>query len=161
MSDVLFRPARDDDGAALCSLIEPIFGEYDGVLFIPEEMPELRAIATAFGEGAFWVGERGGEVVACAGWIPMDAHRIELKKLYVRRDQRRQGTARRLVTMVEAAAQARSGSAVVELWSDAKFVEAHAFYRSLGYASDGRTRLLHDASDTLELFFSRRCVARE
>lgn len=154
----VIRAARDDDFEGLCRLIEPIFGEYEGVLFIVDEMPELRTIATTFGEagGAFWCVEHQDEVVGCVGWTPCSSRpeSVELKKLYVHRELRRSGIGGRLVARVEEAARTR-GSRAVELWSDAAFTTAHRFYRRRGYVHDGRTRELHDASDTVELYFRR------
>lgn len=158
MSALSLRAARDDDFEALCGLIEPIFAEYEGVLFLLEEMPELRCIATTFegAGGAFWCAEHDGELVGCVGFVPSDAG-VELKKLYVRRDHRRHGLGGSLTACVEDAARAR-GAAAVELWSDAKFTTAHRFYRGRGYEHDGRTRDLDDASNTTELYFYRRMV---
>jgi len=149
------RDARDEDGAALCTLIEPIFAEYKGVLFIQHEMPELMHIATTFVEagGAFWVAERDDEVVGCVGWVP-HGEGVELKKLYVARNERERGLGRRLVERVETAAKAR-GATYVELWSDSKFLPAHRFYTRRGYARDGRSRDLDDESATTELYFRK------
>lgn len=147
------RDARDEDGEALCALIEPIFAEYDGVLFILDEMPELERIATAFDRGGFWVAERNGAVVGCVGWMP-HGDGVELKKLYVAKTERERGLGRALVERVEAAAE-RRGAAFVELWSDSKFVPAHRFYAKRGYVRDGRQRALDDASDTIEFYFRK------
>ena len=154
-SDVLLRPARDADGPAVSALIEPIFAEYEGVLFIPEEMPELETLATTFARagGAFFCAERDGRVVGCVGWVPSRDDHLELKKLYVAKSERRSGLGSRLAGLVEE--EARRRGLAVELWSDAKFVTAHHFYERRGYRRDGRTRELHDASDTLEYYFRR------
>jgi len=148
-------PARDDHGAGLMALIEPIFAEYDGVLFLLEEMPELERIATTFEQdgGQFWCAFRGCRLVGCCGWTPTaDGNGVELKKLYVARDERRHKLGHRLTCRVEEAARAR-GKAFVELWSDVKFDAAHRFYEARGYQRDGRTRELGDASDTVEYYF--------
>jgi putative acetyltransferase len=149
------RDARDEDAEGLCALIEPIFGEYEGVLFLIEEMPELLRIRSAFDEmgGAFWCAERGGTIVGCVGYAP-HGDGVELKKLYVAASERKQGLGAQLVDRVEAAARAR-GAGFVELWSDSKFVTAHRFYQRRGYVHDGRTRALDDASHTIEFYFRR------
>lgn len=154
MSAVL-RDARDEDGQALVALIEPIFAEYDGVLFILDEMPELMHIASTFGAegGGFWVAERDGVVVGCVGWVP-HGDGVELKKLYVAKTEREQGLGRTLVERVEEAA-ARYGAAFVELWSDSMFLPAHRFYAKRGYVRDGRQRELDDASETIEFYFRK------
>lgn len=166
---ITIRAATDADSDALCALIAGIFAEYEGVLFLLDEMPELRAIATAFraAQGEFWcaeqageqsgeqTAEQGGEIVGCVGYTPSkEGAGIELKKLYVRGDQRRHGLGARLVDRVEEAARGR-GAAFVELWSDVKFETAHRFYERRGYRRDGRTRELHDESDTVEYHFRK------
>jgi putative acetyltransferase len=152
---VHIRAARDADGAALIELIRSIFAEYDGVLFVLDEMPELEHIAEDFvsAGGRFWCAELQGRLVGCIGYAPMGGG-VELKKLYVAEDQRRAGLATRLVALVERAARDR-GACFIELWSDVKFDAAHRFYQRLGFDPDGRTRALHDASDTYEYYFRK------
>lgn len=151
--DIRIAKARDEDAAGLIALIEPIYAEYEGVLFLLEEMPELESIATSYAKsgGAFWVALRGERLVGSIGWVPA-GEGIELRKLYVARDERRQKLGHRLAGMVEDTARAR-GAAFVELWSDVKFTTAHRFYEARGYRRDGRTRRLHDKSDTVEYYF--------
>ena len=67
---------------------------------------------------------------------------------------RRQGLARRLAGMVEDAGRGR-GSRFLELWSDTRFLEGHAFYEALGYRRTGRTRALNDLSNTTEFHFTK------
>src|SRR3982074_1730178 len=103
--DATLRDARDDDAAGLIALIGGGFAQYPGcVLDVDGEIPELRAIASAFARkgGRFWVVERRGAVVACVGTNPAEqASGWELRKLYVRSDQRRQGLGAMLCDRVE------------------------------------------------------------
>jgi putative acetyltransferase len=154
VAGIVVRDALDEDGQAICALIEPIFSEYEGVLFDLEEMPELLCIATTFKQagGAFWCACRDDQVVGCIGWTPATSgNGIELKKLYVAKHERQHGLGRLLAGRVEQDAR-RGGSDFVELWSDTKFVTAHRFYQQRGYLRGG-TRELHDKSDTVEYFF--------
>ena len=77
--EVLIRDARDSDAAARIALIGGAFAEYEGcVLDVDNELPELRAIATAFRSfgGRFWVGELHGAVVASIGYsVPSESDR--------------------------------------------------------------------------------------
>ena len=41
----------------------------------------------------------------------------------------------------------------MELWSDTRFREAHAFYTAMGYTQTGRERDLHDRSESSEFEF--------
>jgi putative acetyltransferase len=153
--DVRIVPARDEHAQGLIALIEPIFHEYEGVLFVLEEMPELERIATAFasGGGEFWCAFRSEALVGSVGYVPM-GQGLELKKLYVAATERGHGLGARLLSLVEEAAR-RRGASFVELWSDVKFETAHRFYERRGYRRDGRTRELGDASDTVEYYFRR------
>jgi putative acetyltransferase len=155
LGGIAIVPGRDDHGPGLIQLIEPIFAEYDGVLFLMEEMPELRSIATRFNRdgGQFWCAFRGERLIGCVGWTPATrAGGVELKKLYVAKDERRHKLGHVLTARVEAAGRARAGG-FVELWSDVKFTAAHRFYEARDYRRDGRTRELGDKSDTVESYF--------
>ena len=156
MSAVI-RPVRDSDAEGLIRLIDVCWSAYEGcILDVDAEEPQLRAMRSHFDAigGEYWVAEGpGGGIAAGGGWAPaIDSAGTEMHKLYVRAEIRRQGLARRLVGMAEAAAR-RRGSRFVELWSDTRFLEAHAFYEALGYRRTGRTRDLDDLSRTTEFHF--------
>ncbi len=156
MSAVI-RPVRDKDADGLIRLIDVCWSAYEGcVLDVDAEEPQLRAMRSHFDTlgGEYWVVEgAGGDIAAAGGWAPAtNPAGIELHKLYVLAELRRRGVARRLVRMAETAA-GRRGSRFVELWSDTRFLEAHAFYEALGYRRTGRTRELHDLSNTTEFHF--------
>jgi putative acetyltransferase len=157
VNEVTFRDAVDADSEALIALLGGVFEEYPGcVMDVDGEMPELRGIASHFRrlEGRFWVAERNGSVVGCIGFAPLPNGGVQLHKLYVRADSRRIGVGAALCDLVEASARERSATHV-ELWSDTRFETAHLVYQRRGYARDGRTRELHDKSNTLEYFFRK------
>ncbi|MCA8929053.1 MAG: GNAT family N-acetyltransferase, partial [Alphaproteobacteria bacterium] len=60
----------------------------------------------------------------------------------------------RLVALAEDEARAWS-CARIELWSDTRFGEAHAFYQALGYTRSGAERELHDRSQSREYPFAK------
>ena len=156
MSAVI-RPVRDSDADGLIRLIDVCWSAYEGcILDVDAEEPQLRAMRSHFDAlgGEYWIAEgAGGLVAAGGGWAPAaDPAGAELHKLYVLAELRRQGIARRLVAMAEATARSR-GSRFMELWSDTRFLEAHAFYEALGYRRTGRTRDLNDLSNTVEFHF--------
>jgi putative acetyltransferase len=158
--DLRIVEGTDDDGPAVAALIEPIFAEYDGVLFVRSEFPELDAVATTFRSagGRFWCAWRGERLVGCAGFVAVSGG-VQLRKLYVASSERGQGLGSRLCDLVEETARAR-GASFVELWSDVKFRTAHRLYERRGYAKGPETRFLHDASDTEEYYFRRELTAR-
>ena len=134
------------------------FAEYPNcIMDVDGEIPELRRIASYFAEnqGKFWVGERDGRVVACIGVSPSDEPGgVELRKLYVHRSVRRIGLASVLAELVLTEAEAR-GADFVDLWSDTRFDQAHAFYTRLGFEGGTRSRDLNDLSNTVEYYFRR------
>ncbi|MBK7583715.1 MAG: GNAT family N-acetyltransferase [Myxococcales bacterium] len=152
------RDARDDDADALIRLIGDVFAEYPGcVMDADGELPELLQIASYFRDhdGEFWVAERDGLVVGCIGYSPAaDPAGIELKKLYVQASERKSGLGGMLVERVEARARER-GARFIDLWSDTRFVTAHAFYERRGWKRGPTTRELHDKSYTVEFYFRR------
>ena len=155
--NAVIRPVRDSDADGLIRLIDLCWSAYEGcILDVDAEEPQLRAMRSHFDAagGEYWVAEDvGGGIAASGGWAPAaDPAGIELHKLYVLADFRRQGVARRLVGMVEEAGR-RRGSGFVELWSDTRFLDGHAFYEALGYRRTGRTRALNDLSNTTEFHF--------
>ena len=151
------RPVRDSDAEGMIRLIDACWSAYEGcILDVDAEEPQLRAMRSHFDAagGEYWVAEdAGGRIVASGGWAPAaDPAGIELHKLYVLADFRRQGIARRLAGMAEEAGR-RRGSGFVELWSDTRFLEGHAFYEAFGYRRTDRTRALNDLSNTTESHF--------
>jgi putative acetyltransferase len=156
--DVLIRDAGDADAADLIALIGGCFSEYPGcVMDVDGELPELRAIATAFRawNGRFWAAEREGRVVGCVGFTPGKKPGVaELKKLYVEKAARRTGLGATLCTLAEDEAR-KAGYSRMEMWSDTRFATAHRFYEKRGYQRGPRTRELFDKSDTVEYYFDR------
>lgn len=154
----IIREGRDDDAEQLIELIGSCFAEYPGcVMDVDGELPELRAIASAYREkyGRFWVAEEGGKVIGCVGVVPCRRlPGMELQKLYVSKESRRRGLAARLCGLVEDEARAE-GAEFVELWSDTRFEAAHRLYESLGYVCGPLTRALHDKSNSVERFFRK------
>lgn len=152
---LVVREVRDDDAEQLIALIGGCWAEYPGVeLHVDTEEPWLRAPATAYRQwdGRMWVVERDGDLVACCGVRPVVAGVVELKSMYVAAWARRRGLARRLEALVLEEA-ARRGATRVELWSDTRFLDAHATYAVLGYQQVPGGRELHDLSGSREYPF--------
>ena len=160
--DPILRDVQDDDADQLIELIRGCWSEYPGiVLEVEREMPELRAIATAYRKwgGRFWVVERGGRVVGSVGVSPTKETVMELRKLYVAKEERRHGLGTRLCQLVESEALAR-GASYLELWSDTKFKDAHGLYERLGYVRGPETRELNDLSGTVEYYFRKELAGK-
>jgi N-acetylglutamate synthase-like GNAT family acetyltransferase len=157
----VLRDARDSDGPALIEVIGECFAEYPGcVLDVDGEEPWLREPATAYLRlnGQAWVyalGGPDGPVVACGAIKFGDGDTAELKSLYVSAAARRRRLAQDLSAHLEDAARA-AGRRRMQLWSDTRFVDAHALYRGLGYTQLDEQRELHDKSGTVEYRFVKK-----
>lgn len=156
MSDITIREARDDDGDALIALIRACWADYPGcILDVDGESPELRIFASHYARkgGRAWIAECSGKVVGSAAVEPASTESASkgahIMTLYVDPGLRRQGLARRLLALVEEQA-IRWGARIIDLWTDIRFTEAHAFYESLGYERQPATRSLDDASRSIE-----------
>ena len=162
------RPATDADSGQVVALIAACWVQYPGnVLDIAGEEPGLRAVASHYmvKGGRFWVATQifptAEWVTGCAGVVPTPHNpqaQAELVRLYVHPRLRRQGTARPLAALAEAMAREWQAH-TIDLWSDTRFVEAHAFYQALGYTKTGETRDLHDLSNSTEYHFIKRLSA--
>jgi GNAT superfamily N-acetyltransferase len=149
------RAVRDDDATALCALIGGVYAEYPGcVLEIDGQDAELLSLATTIAarSGEMWVVERDGVLVACCGWVPSGPGVVQLRRLYVAVQARRQGLGGRLADLVERTAR-DVGAEQLELWSDTRFTDAHRLYESRGYVRGTETRDLHDASNSVEYHY--------
>ena len=149
------RKANDEDANGLIKLIGGCFDEYDGCVLdldgIDAAMLAIDSYVQSCG-GEFWVVFRDGVLVGSVGYIVEDG-KIELIKLYVNQHERRQGLASKLLNLVLSAAQDKDME--VDLWSDTRFVEAHAFYTHFGFVKQVETRELNDPSNTTEFYFRR------
>lgn len=158
LADVVIRDARDDDSWDLIGLIAACWSDYPGcVLDVHGEEPWLLAPATSFSTpgGRLWVADDGRRVIASVGLAPADvAAGMRLRALYVARPARRRGLAARLVAVAEAEAL-RRGAAFIDLWTDTRFVAAHALYERRGYVRGPHTRALHDLSRTVEYSYRK------
>src|SRR3546814_15801546 len=100
---VAIREARDSDADGMIALIGACWAEYPGcILDVDGEVPELRAIASAFARrgGRFWVGEARGRIVASVGVAPVPGG-VERCKPCVDRAHRPSGPGRRPPALVE------------------------------------------------------------
>src|SRR5690242_11856788 len=134
---VVLRHVRDEDSAAIISLISSVWSEYPGkVLDAARDMRELLAPATryAVAHGRFWVVEARGEIVGTVALKPSphDPGIVELQKMYVAHRLRRNGLGSFLCSLVEREARER-GARAIELWSDIKLLDAHRHYRRYGF----------------------------
>jgi putative acetyltransferase len=150
------REGRDDDSERCLAILAEVFAEYEGCVFALDELPEMLAPASSFRawDGAFFVVELGGEVVGFVGYAPHGDGVFELKKLYLVSAARGRGIGRTLINKILDECT-RRGARRVELWSDTRFLTAHAVYERCGFVRGAETRDLHDKSNSVEFFYAR------
>jgi GNAT superfamily N-acetyltransferase len=146
------RPTVPDDVPQILALIGEIFQEYGCQLDAENEDTHLLDPGPYFRArgGEFWVVEVH-EVVRATAAVFLHETAGELKCLYVHPTLRRMGWGRRLVELAMDWAR-RAGRRQFILWSDTRFVQAHALYRRLGFREFG-VRELHDSNHSRETAF--------
>lgn len=152
------RPGRDSDEQGFIALIGGCWAEYPNcVLDVDGEVPELRALATYFGDagGALWVAEHDGRVIGMAATRPLNQDQAwEICKVYVAAEARGTGLAHRLMGAAEAHAR-DAGAHRLVLWTDTRFEAAHRFYEKRGFVRQGSIRILDDLSNSLEFRYTK------
>jgi putative acetyltransferase len=152
----LLRSAVDADSAGVIGLIARVYAEYPGcILDVEKEEPGLLAPASSYDR--FWVLEANESIVGCSACYSRNTAGaplpwVELRKVYLDAALRGRGLGRLLVETAEAFAD-EIGASRIELWSDTRFVTAHAVYERLGYRRLAETRELHDISNSVEFHF--------
>jgi putative acetyltransferase len=148
------RPVRDEDGAAVLSLIREVLSEYHCVPELDGVDRHLLSPGPFFrGRGGeFWVVEEAGRMIATAA-VMLHPDSGELKCLYVHLSARRRGWGRRLTEMAVAHAH-RAGRTRFILWTDTRFHGAHRLYERVGFQRFG-VRELDDINHTREFGYAR------
>jgi putative acetyltransferase len=130
------RAYRGEDHAAVIRLVTEILAEFGFSPQVGGLEQDLRDLALRYGgeRAGFWVAERGGEVVGTAAVRPMteDGAVCELKRLYVRPQERGTGLGQALYEHAEAFARS-AGYARIWLDSSRRFVKAHRLYERNGF----------------------------
>jgi len=122
-------PPSDPDAEALMAMLDAeVSALYDGTTGTGALSPEERA---AF-NGVFLVARRNGAAVACGAVRFLDESTGELKRIYVKAEERGSGAAQSLVGELERAAGERGASRVVLETGD-RMDRAIRFYEGLGY----------------------------
>jgi putative acetyltransferase len=154
-AEIQIREAADSDGAAITTLIGAVFAEYDGVSFLVEELLELRAPASNFRRkgGRMWVAEHEGRLIGSFGIVATHERGVgEFLKVYLSRESRGMGVAKRLLDRALTFARDRNMTAIT-LWTDSRFLDGHRFYERHGFRRMPGLRSLHGASQSLEYNF--------
>ncbi len=136
------RPYADSDAAQVRALfiavnrsLAPPHMEAAFEAYIARSLEEeIDCIPEYYGarDGSFWVAEADGRLVGVFGLEAVAADTMELRRMYVAPQARRQGIARRLLTYAEDHCRA-GGVKVLHLSTSELQPAALAFYRAAGY----------------------------
>jgi GNAT superfamily N-acetyltransferase len=121
------EPPASDLLAAMRVELNDVYETFSRLDNPPLQPSELRPPG-----GAYVVGYQGGDAVAGGGVRRLSEDVGEIKRMYVRPDQRSRGLARALLDSLEEAARSL-GYRAVRLDTGPKQVHALALYRSAGY----------------------------
>jgi len=157
------RIVRDTDAQDLFGLITLCFAEYPGCFADPHadlaDLVHPAQTAAARDQLFLVVEDDTGRVQACIAVDFPDNVTAEMHRLYVRPDARGRGLATDLIGLVEAHARARGVERII-LWSDTRFLTAHALYEKRGYVRLAGSRDLGDVSGSVEWCFEKRWSSR-
>jgi ribosomal protein S18 acetylase RimI-like enzyme len=130
---------RDADSPALVEIAKTLFKEYAEAIGTDLEFQgftaELEALPFPYAapRGALLIAHVDDAVAGCVALKPLDAHKAEMKRLYVRPQFRSLGLGKQLVEAVIHAARA-AGYSELRLDTLASMASAQALYARLGFA---------------------------
>jgi ribosomal protein S18 acetylase RimI-like enzyme len=145
-----FVPA---DQAPARALIEESLGDHFGHVD-RDANPDLVDIQASYSSGAFFVADRGGEIVGTAGVI-VEANRCRMVRVAVARRARRQGVASALLERVLEFTEQR-GLAEIVAHTQPEWPDAVGFYRAHGFEPYGRDEVDVRLRKALALRHTRR-----
>ncbi len=125
------------DREAVIALIDTVYREFGDGVFLSGYDADLTCLPDTYAEagGDFVVLTNSlGEILATHAVLPMEgeADAVQFKRFYVRADRRGEGLGRRLMDWALSWCR-EHGYRRVELWSDVRFLEAHAIYERWGF----------------------------
>jgi putative acetyltransferase len=133
-TEATIRPVEPADVPAVRRLVEDVLGEFGFTAQVGGVERDLADLAGRYGgaQAGFWVADAGGTIVGTVAVRPKDEGRCELKRLYLRPDQRGTGLGQRLYEHAEAFARA---AGYERLWLDSsrRFTRAHRLYARNGF----------------------------
>ena len=132
------RRAVASDSAAAAAIVRTVYEEFGFTWDEQGYHADLRDVEASY--AAFFVAERGGQIVGTAG---LTSHG-SLERLYVLSEARGSGAGSALLTAVAAEAR-RRGHVQLEIWSDKRFTDAHRLYERHGARVVGERQ--HDDPD--------------
>jgi putative acetyltransferase len=131
---VRIRDLEPADLATVRRLVEEVLGEFGFTSHVGGVDRDLQEVRERYGGAVagFWVADADGVVVGTVAIRPKYGTTCELKRLYLRPDQRGTGLGQRLYEHAEAFAR---GAGYERIWLDSsrRFAKAHRLYERNGF----------------------------
>ena len=128
------RPVEPRDRAIVARLVGEVLAEHGFTLAMGGLERDLAEAHERYagGRAGFWVAEVDGEVVGTVAVRPKDDRVCEIKRLYLRADQRGRGLGQTLYEHAERFAR-EAGYEAIWLDSSRRFAKAHKLYARNGF----------------------------
>lgn len=137
LEDITYRRARNGDSEIIKRILKTTLDEYN--INLPEnysfaDIENLEEDYLQSG-GEFMVLLRGQKIIGFFALRPSGNNQVELKRLYLKADERGRGLGKHLLNMALKIAK-ESGYVRIHLETSSKFVEAVALYRKFGFKTN-------------------------
>ena len=137
LEDITYRRARTGDSEIIKRILKTTLDEYD--IKLPEKytFSDIEDLEEEYihSSGEFIVLLRGQKIIGFFALRPSGNNQIELKRLYLKADERGRGLGRHLLNMALKIAK-ESGYVRIHLETTSKFIEAVALYRKFGFKTN-------------------------
>jgi RimJ/RimL family protein N-acetyltransferase len=150
-----FRKFVPNDIPSLSKIIENVFIEYSWVYIEKDEVPDFVNFAEYYANGKkarlYTVELEGTSNPVIVGCIALKFNNEGpyLSRVYLTKAYRGLGLGKWMTNMVIDIAR-KEGHQTVHLWTDTRFLDAHAMYRRIGFERTTDLRSLHDVNTSFE-----------
>lgn len=138
----------------LIELLTRIYAEYDQVIELDSLDSDLLEIKTQYNKPSCFKLLLDGQKVIASVAVKIALGKIELKRVFVDPDYRRQGLGVKLSDWAFDYAK-KQGCEYIDIWSDTLFTKAHQLYQKLGADKLDETRSLGGTNDIEEQHFRK------
>ena len=154
--DFKIRLATSEDQDQVIRLIDSVYSEYGDTVCLDGAEADLLDLQGKYFDagGAFWVLQRGDEIVASHGALPdpTQANVCNFKRLYLDSSLRGTGWGYKMMQVTIDWAK-ENGFDRVEFWSDTRFERAHRFFEKLNFVKTGESRDMDDGIEPYSEYF--------
>ena len=154
LEDIICRQANSKDAGAIEAILKTTLSEYE--IQLPENysFADIEHLEDEYlkSGGEFMVLLREQAIIGFFALRPSSGNQVELKRLYLKADERGRGLGKHLLNLAIKTATT-SGFARIHLETSSRFVEAVGLYRKFGFTTNAGAPLSegHDVGLVREL----------